>query len=300
MGPTPFAEAGRFMLTNPHARALTRLADDVLGYPVFERYREGGDYTEAAQVAFLINCLALARTAEEELGGPPLVCTGPSFGEKPLIAYAGVLPDADAIRVTALIARELESFVAVEHTDVVTLSFTRTPGPLLREVLAELDERGEWYEVSCYVDHDFHMLSLREPMTGWLSDRLRRDGGLPLYTMRPPMHSTLLGGLRERVAASVLAGLRFADPAVPVIADQDGAVLTTGDAVRTMLLDGFTRAMRWPDVVAALRAQGVERVYVCGPDKLFGRVRATTDAFEVVTANPRWAAARPRRQSSPV
>ncbi|MFV2013277.1 MULTISPECIES: ACP S-malonyltransferase [unclassified Micromonospora] len=296
MGPTGFAEAGRFMLANRYARELTATADEVLGYPLLERYRAGGDYSEAAQVAFLVNCLALARWSEQG-GTVPDFCVGPSFGEKPLIAYVGALPVPQAIWLTAQLARRMEEYFATEHRDVVTHSFTRTPEPLLREVLDELAGQGEWHEISCYVDHDFHMLSLREHMLDWLAARLRSAGGLPLYTMRPPMHCAAFAPLRDIVAREVLDGLEFADPTVPVVADQDGTLVTTGAGVRQMLLDSFVRPLRWPDVVASLRTRGVREVRVCGPDRLFGRVRATTAAFEVVAVTPRLAL-QPRRSTA--
>jgi [acyl-carrier-protein] S-malonyltransferase len=299
MGPSGFADVGRFMLTNPYARGLTEEADDVLGYSLVERFRDGdGDYSEAAQVAFFVNCLALARWAEEELGVTPDVCVGPSFGEKPMTAHVGSLPVRDAVWLTAQVARYLDEYFAVEHQDVVTHSFVRTPEPLLREVLAELDERGEWYDISCYLDHDFYMLSLREGCLEWLTGRLSAAGGMSLYTMRPPMHSAAFWPLRDKVAAELLAGLTFADPRTPVVADQDGTLVTTGAGIRAMVLDSFVRPLRWPAVVASMVDRGVGTVYVCGPDRLFGRVRTTTSNFEVVAVNPRLVM-RPRRHTSP-
>ncbi|MCT2585122.1 ACP S-malonyltransferase [Actinophytocola gossypii] len=296
MGPTAFADVGRFMLTNAHARELTSVADDVLGYSLLDRFRAGGDYSEAAQVAFLVNCLALARWAEDEYGVTPDFCVGPSFGEKPLVGHVGALPVPDTIRLTARLARCLEEYFATEHQDVVTHSFVRTPEPVLRELLAELDARGEWYDISCYVDDDFYMVSLREGSLDRLTTRLRAAGGMSLYTMRPPMHSAAFGPLRDRIAAEVLDGLAFADPRVPVVADQDGSLVTTGAGVATMLLDSVVRPLRWPDVVASLVERGVGTVYVCGPDRLFGRVPATTRHVEVVAVNPR-SAMRPRRHA---
>lgn len=66
-------------------------------------------------------------------------------------------------------------------------------------------------------------------------------------------------------------------------------MLTTGDEVRTMLLDGFVRPVRWPAVVDALRRHGVGKLYVAGPDSLFGRVPVTTGNFDVVAVDPRTA-----------
>jgi [acyl-carrier-protein] S-malonyltransferase len=300
MGPTRFADVGRFLVVNPFARRLTQTATEELGYDLVERFRtQDADYSEAAQVAFLVSCLALAQWAEDELGMAPDVCTGPSFGEKAATAYVGSLPVPDVVRMTARMARCLEEYFAHEHRDVVTHSFVRTPGERLAEILAELTDRGEWYDISCHVDDDFYMVSLRERNLDWLQRRLRGAGGLPLYTMRPPMHASAFEPLRRKAAVEVFGDLRFADPQLPLVADQDGRVLTTAADVHTMLLDSFVRPMRWPDVVAAMKRMGVGTVYVCGPDSLFGRVGATTRNFEVVSVNPRLAM-QPRRRGAVV
>lgn len=297
MSPTRFQDSAKFMLINPVARRLVADADDALGYSLVDRYREAeGDYSEYAQVAFLVNCLALAAWAHDRFDPEPELCVGPSFGGKTAAAHTGVLDFADAVRLTAGWARLLESWFAENHQDVVTHSFTRVPRRELDRVLAELDERGEWYEISCQVDEDFHMVSLRAPVLDWLGKRLRSVGGLPLYTMRPPMHASVFAPLRERAEKELFAPLTFHDPRIPVVADQDGTLLTTGDQVRTMLLDGFVRPVRWPVVVDALRRHGVGRLYVAGPDSLFGRVPVTTRNFDVVAVDPR-TALRPVRRS---
>ncbi|SOE09518.1 [acyl-carrier-protein] S-malonyltransferase [Streptomyces sp. 2323.1] len=290
MGPTPFADVGKFMVINPFARKLVATADRVLGYSLVDRYRRTeGDYSEYAQVAFMVNSLALAQWAQHTLGVEAELCTGPSFGEKPAAAFCGALDFPDAVRATAGFARLLTDYFSTEFTDLVTHSFVRVPEDQLREVLGELDERGETYEISCYIDDDFFMLTLREHNLAWLSPRLRAMGGMSLYTMRPPMHCSAFGGLRERAEHEVFGPLEFADPTVPVIADQDGALITTGEGVRTMLLDSCVRPMRWPAVVGALCEAGVGTVCVAGQDSLFGRVRRTTDHFEVVPVTSRLA-----------
>ncbi|GAA3166236.1 ACP S-malonyltransferase [Planomonospora alba] len=299
MGPSRFEDVGRFMVINPFARRLVAAADARLGYSLVDRFRETeGDYSVYAQVAFLVNCVALAQWAEHTLGVRPQLCTGASFGEKSAIAYTGALPFDDAVWMTAELARCLEEYFAVEHTDVVTHSFVRAPAGELAEILADLEERGEWHDISCYVDDDFFMVSLRERNLEWLERRLRGIGAMSLYTMRPPMHSAAFGALRRKAEDEVVGRLEFADPAVPVVADQDGSLVTTAEGMRTMLLEGFVRPLRWPDVVGSLKARGVGTVYVAGPDSLFGRVGCTRRNFEVVPVNPR-TALRPRPRPRP-
>jgi [acyl-carrier-protein] S-malonyltransferase len=299
MGPSPFTEVGRFMLVNPYARELVAEADDTLGHSLFDGFRQAsGDYSVPAQVAFFVNCLALAAWAEREYGVEPSYVTGPSFGGKATAVRSGALSFADGIRLTERFAHVLDAYFAEDHPEqVATQSFARVPPGVREEILAELADRGEWYDVTCVVDEDFAMVTLRADLLEWLQQRLRTAGGLPLYVMRPPMHSAAFGALRDRAADEVTAGLEFHDPTLPVVSDQDGSLLTTGGQIRDLLLDCCVRAVQWPTALAALREHGVSTLYVAGQDSLFGRVGAATKNFEVVAANPRLAL-RPKRRSA--
>ncbi|WP_241265687.1 ACP S-malonyltransferase [Streptomyces boncukensis] len=283
------------MLLNPVARRLVSQADEVLGYPLLERYRAAeGEFSEYARVAFLVNCLALAQWAEEALGLRADACVGPSFGGTPAAVHSGALGFADAVRLTAGWGHRADAYFAREYGDVVTQSFARVPRERLAEVRAELDEAGEWHEVACHVDEDFHMLSLREHRLDWLRERLRSLGGMPLYTMRPPMHARAFAPLREEMERELFRSADFSAPRIPVVSDHDGRVLESGAEIRTMVLDGIVRAVEWPTALSALKGLGVTRLCVAGPDSLWGRVRCVTGNFEVVPVDPQAALRRPR------
>ncbi|ONI83208.1 ACP S-malonyltransferase [Actinosynnema sp. ALI-1.44] len=300
MGPMRVAEVGKFLMVNPFARPLRKAADAVAGYSLVERLiADEDDYSEAAQLAFLVTCVALARWAGETQGIEPLVCTGPSFGAKTVAAYSGALPFEEAVRLTALFARREAEYFRERHSDVVTQSIARTAPDKLAELLAGFDERGEWYDMSCYLDDDFFMVSLRESALDGFLAGVKGIGGLPLYTMRPPMHSSAFDDLRRTLAAEVAAEFTFADPRLPIVSDQDGRIVTTADGVRTLLLDGVVEAVRWPQVVRVLRELSVDRLCVSGPDSLFGRTDCSVRAFEVLPIDVR-RAMRPIKRPAPI
>ncbi|WP_371476515.1 ACP S-malonyltransferase [Kitasatospora sp. NBC_00315] len=296
MNPVKYADLARFLIVNPVARRRLSEADRRLGHSVLDGLESAeDDYSEDAQVAFMLTCVALAEWAVAELGLEVTAGVGPSFGGKPLAVFCGSLPFEDAVWMTAELSHCMDEFFATECHDVVTHSFVRVDGEQLAEIQDELDVLGEWSEVSCHVDRDLHMLSLRERNLEWLEKKIRGFGGLSLYSMRPPMHSTAFVGLRDLAEERVLGRLEFADPAFPVVDDHDGTVLRSGAGIRTMLLDGIVRAVRWPQTVDALRELGIGKVGVFGPDSLFGRVPATRNAFEVLPVDPRLALL-PRRK----
>jgi [acyl-carrier-protein] S-malonyltransferase len=287
MGPWGYDDLGKFMATNPYARRLRRTADDVLGYPLMDLYRAAGsDYSEYSQVAFLISCLALIEQATKTLDAEPLACAGPSFGGKAAVAYSRALPVAETILLVARLARCEEEYFKTEHQDVVTQSIARTPGPVLQEILGDMSQRHEWYDISSQIDEDFFMVSMRESSLDRFMKEVRAAGGLPLYAMRPPMHSSAFGELRRRAEDEVLGNFPFGNPRLPVIADYDGSVVITADGVREMMLDSFVRPVCWPQVVQSMQEFGIAKIYIPGLDSLFGRVRCTTENFAVVAIKP--------------
>lgn len=295
MSPSSYAELGKFMMVSPQARRLRQAADSVLDYRLMEEYKKVGEgYSEFSQVAFLISCFALAEWVQEELGIEPMLCSGASFGEKAAIAYAGSLTFSDTVRLTVQLARCEEAYFRLEYRDVVTQSVARTPEHSLREILADMAGRSEWYDISCFVDDDFFMVSMREQSLARFNRSVQAVGGIPLHAMRPPMHSSAFSVLRQRVADNVLPDFRFADPRLPIIADQDGTVIDTAAGVQSLLLNSIVRPVNWPDTLRSMHERGITKIYVAGPDVLFGRVRCATTKFDVVTASPRMAL-RPRR-----
>src|SRR4051812_23883573 len=142
MNPLRYADVARFLIVNPVARRRLAEADRRLGYSVLDRLEAAeDDYSEAAQVAFMLTCVALAEWAAAELGVQVRAAAGPSFGGKPLAAFCGALPFEDAVWMTAELARCMEEFFATEHQDVVTHSFVRVGAEQLAEIQEELDVR---------------------------------------------------------------------------------------------------------------------------------------------------------------
>ncbi|MFE7778360.1 ACP S-malonyltransferase [Streptomyces sp. NPDC057445] len=295
--PSPFEDFGKFMLINPMARKLTAVADETLGYSLVDRYRAAdSEYSEYERVSFLVVCLALAYWAEETQDLKPDMCVGASFGGTPAAVYAGALDFAEAVWLTARWNDCVAEFFAGEYGDVVTQSFARTPESGFAEILRELDDAGEWYEIACHVDNDFWMLSVRERSLDRLQSSVRAMGGLPLNTMRPPMHARAFAPLRDMIEAELVDKLEFNDPLLPIVCDHDGSVLSTGEAVRRLLLDGVVRTVRWPEAMATLGNHGVHHVVVSGPDGLWGRVDCVRSNFDVLTLTPAMALRpRPRR-----
>lgn len=283
MGPARFADFGRFMVVNAAARERFAVADDVLGYRVFDALREAeDDYAEVAQVASFVASLALV----EWSGQQGSCCAGVSFGKMAAAAHAGVLPFDDAVRLVAETARCERDYFAERQSDVVTHSFVKVGRKTLDELLAELAAADEWFEISAYLDRDMYMVSLSTQALDGFKKRIGEAGGYSLYTMRPPAHASVFGPLRDRMDQRVLSGYRLRDPALPIVSDQDGSLVETAGQARDWILGGFVRPMRWPGVVDTLVRRGVERITIVGRDRLLRRLRCTVESFATTMVSP--------------
>ncbi|CAM5308757.1 [acyl-carrier-protein] S-malonyltransferase OS=Streptomyces alboniger OX=132473 GN=CP975_27360 PE=4 SV=1 [Streptomyces alboniger] len=298
MGPSRFSEVGKFMMIDPFVRDRLAVADEALGRSVLDGFRgEGDDYGEFTQIAFLVNSVALADRARETLGKDPDVCVGFSFGLKSVTAFSGALPFSETVRLAFELAHCERKFFEEQYQDLVTLVVTRLPDERLNEVLTELADRGDFHEISGYLKEDMYMVTLRESALESVQRHVSALGGYSLYSMKPPAHCPALSVLRDRVEEEVLRKFNLQDRRMPIVADHDGSLVTTADQLGTLLLDSFDHPVRWPPIVATLRAQGVKRVHVTGPDRLIHRLDSTTSAFDVIALGPEQAL-RPARTSS--
>jgi [acyl-carrier-protein] S-malonyltransferase len=291
MGASSFRDIGRFMVLDRYVRARLGAADDVLGESLLAGFRaEDGDYGPLAQVAFLVNSLALADRAEQELGLCPDLCAGPSFGHRAAAVFARALDFADAIRLTVELAGCEQDYFAAEPDDLVTQCYVRVPDEPLRGLVDRLVARGEWVEISGHLDRGCYLVSMPAGLLDEVTRTVRELGGYSMQTMRPPVHARRFAPLRRRAAAEVLPRYTFDDPALPIVADQDGRLVRTAEDVRTLVLDNLDRPIVWPEAVRTLADHGVRSVHVTGPDLLFHRLDCTADTFDVVPVTPKTAA----------
>lgn len=282
MGPSTFDDLGRFLVLDRYARARVAQADEVLGESLLAGFRAERDGLGVlSQVAFLVCSLALADRAEAELDLLPDIAAGPCFGQRALTAYAGALDAAAAIRLTVELARCEEEYFAAEPEELVTQCFVRVPDEPFAEAIAEYVDSGEWVEVSGRLDRGAYLVSLRAGLLDEMVQTVRRLEGYTMQTLRPAVHARRFGPLRRR-AEAVLSRYPLGEPALPLVADQDGRLVRTAEELRTMLLDTFDRALDWPATVAALHGHGVRTAYVTGPDLMFHRLDCTTSSFRVV------------------
>jgi [acyl-carrier-protein] S-malonyltransferase len=96
-----------------------------------------------------------------------------------------------------------------------------------------------------------------------------------------PFHSSLMKPAAERLKQR-LATVAIAAPRMPVINNVDVAAPTDAAAIRDALYRQAYSAVRWVEVVQALRARGLAHVVECGPGKVLAGMVKRIDP-ELVT-----------------
>jgi [acyl-carrier-protein] S-malonyltransferase len=287
MAASSYADIGRFMVLDRYVRPRVRAADLALGESLLAGFRaEAQDFGPFAQVAFLVNSLALADRAAAELGMVPDVCVGPSFGQRAATVYTGALSFAEAVCLTVELARCEADYFASLPEDLVTQCFVRVPPEVVSSLLDSLSARGEWIELSVELGDGGVMLSMPSRLLDEVAGRVRDAGGYVMQTMRPAVHARRFAPLRSQ-ADAILDCYPVTDPSLPIVADQDGRMIHTAADLRAMLLDTFDHPVNWPAAVASVVAAGASTAYVTGPDQLFHKLGVTKSAFHVVPVTPK-------------
>jgi [acyl-carrier-protein] S-malonyltransferase len=297
MGPSKFGDVGRFMTVSPFARRRLAEANAALGYSLLDELRSGPDsYSAAQQIGFLVNSVAMADWMEKSLGFRPDMCVGSSFGERAAVAYSGAMPFAEVVQLTAELARCELDYFREEHRDLVSQLVVRTPRERLDDVLTTMSRDGEWHEISGYFDHGVHLVTMHEEHLAGFKRKISDCGGYSLTTMRPAAHARVLAPLRARMREEVFGKFSFTAPAMPIISDQDGALISEGAEVAALLEASTDTPVHWGHIHERLVNEGLTRICVAGPDFLIHRLELLRKNFEVVTAGPK-DALQPRRPS---
>jgi [acyl-carrier-protein] S-malonyltransferase len=88
-----------------------------------------------------------------------------------------------------------------------------------------------------------------------------------LLPVSAPFHSSLLKPAAD-VLQGALAGVNVTAPQVPVINNVDVAIVQDPAAIRDALVRQAWHAVRWVEIIQAMRGQGITHVVECGPGKV--------------------------------
>lgn len=265
----------------PAAAAVYEAADDTLGCPLSRRCFEGPaeelEQTATQQPAILATSaayLAVLR-ARGALPTPDFVA-GHSLGEYGALVASEALTLPDALR---LVHRRGE-LMRTHGTGAMAALLGLAPD-VVDEVAAETG-----VEVANYnAPRQTTVSGRREAVERTMA--LAKERGA-MRAIRLPVtgafHSSLMAPAADGMRP-LLAAVAVARPAVPLVANVDARPIREPDDLRRELVEQICAPVRWIDVVARLRAEGVTRCYEVGPGKvLAGLIPRIARDVQVTTA----------------
>ena len=267
---------------SPAAAAVFAEADDALGEPLARLAWEGPadelDLTVNAQPALLATSIAFLRALEERrsaAGHPPpapAFAAGHSMGQYSAIVAAGVVSLADGIRLVRERGRLMQA--SGEGHPGAMAAIIGLPDDRIDELVATGAEHGT-FGVANRNSPGQVVVSGTRPAVEAAAAAARGLGAkravvLPVsVAAHSPLMADAAAGMR-----AVLAGVSFADPRIPLLANATATPLTTGDACRAELVDHLTTGVDWIAAVEAMSAAGVTRFAEVGPGRvLTGLIR---------------------------
>lgn len=261
---------------SPAARAVFEAADRALDRPLARLCFEGPEdalvATEVQQPAILTTSVALLRALEERAGGSLTAAFvgGHSLGEYTALVAAGALALEDAVRLVR--ARGAYMQEAVPAATGAMAAVLGVDASAVADACARARERsGGWVEPANFNAPGQTVISGHAAAVDLACEEARRAGarrGLRL-PVSAPFHCRLMAPAAERLAAD-LAGVRFADPRPPVLANVTAEPNAEAAPLPELLRRQVTEPVRFTEMVERLAALGARRVLEVGPSKVLG------------------------------
>jgi len=255
------------------ARAVFEEVDEALGEELSDVMFNGPEdkltLTANAQPALMAVSMAAIRVLEAkglDLKAKVAYVAGHSLGEYSALCAAGTFSIADTARLLRIRGNAMQAAVPVgvgamaaiiglEHADV-------------QAVCEEASAIG-----SCQIANDngggqlviSGEKSAVEKAAGLATDRgAKRAILLPVSA---PFHSKLMAPAADAMREA-LAGVKKADPVVPVIANVRAAPVTDAQEIAKLLVEQVTGQVRWRETVEWFAANGVTTLYELGAGKV--------------------------------
>ncbi len=279
---------------SPTAAAVFAAADEALGEAISDVAWNGPterlDLTENAQPAILAASIAILealreRWTAEGLSAPvPAFAAGHSMGQYSAMVAAGALSLEDGVRLVRTRGRLMQA--SGGGRDGAMAALIGLDDARLPELVAGASTHGI-----------FVVANRNAPGQVVVSgDRLAIEAGTELartlgakraivLPVSVAAHSPLMAEAANGMRAA-LAGIVFADPVVPLLANADARPIETAEACRTELVEHLTAGVDWIAAVERMAAAGVTTFVEVGPGRvLSGLVKRIAPDAEVIAAD---------------
>ncbi len=263
-------------------------ASAALGEDVARLIREGPkealDLTTNTQPVMLAAGIACYRAWRHEGGAEPAAVAGHSLGEYTALVAVGALTLADAL--------PLVRFRAMAMQEAVPVGMGAMAAILGLDAQAVVDgcaeaatASGEVVEAVNFNDPKQTVIAGSKAGVDKGCEVLKARGAKRalLLSVSAPFHSSLMKPAAERLRDR-LASVTFTTPRLPLVNNIDVAAVSEPAGIRDALYRQAFGAVRWVEVVQALRGRGLSHVIECGPGKVLAGMVKRIDA-EAISAS---------------
>lgn len=262
----------------PAARAVFDEVDEALGEPlstlIWEGDAESLTLTANAQPALMATSLAAFRALEAEgfgIGDAAFVA-GHSLGEYSALCAAGAIGLADTARLLRLRGQAMQEAVPVGEGAMAAILGLDLAAV---EQLARDAAEGEICQAANDNDPAQVVISGHKAAVERAA-ALAKERGAKRALMLPvsaPFHSELMQHAAS-VMAEALAGVDIRPPAVPLVSNVRAEPVSEPGAIRRLLVEQVTGAVRWRESMLWMGQAGVTEFWEIGAGKaLSGMVR---------------------------
>ena len=271
---------------HPAVRDTLAEASAALGEDLAKLIREGPkdalDLTTNTQPVMLTAGIACYRAWRAEGGPEPAAVAGHSLGEYTALVAAGALTLADALPLVRFRAQAMQDAVPV-GTGAMAAILGLEPQAVRDGCAQAAAASGEVVEAVNFNDPKQTVIAGSKAGVDKGCEVLKAKGAKRalLLPVSAPFHSSLMKPAAERLREK-LATVAIAPPRFAVINNVDVAVVSDAAAIRDALYRQAFGAVRWVEVVLALRARGLTHLIECGPGKALAGMVKRIDA-EAVT-----------------
>ena len=257
---------------HPAVRETLAESSEALGEDVGRLIREGPkeqlDLTTNTQPVMLTAGIACFRAWIAEGGALPSAVAGHSLGEYAALVAAASLTLADALPLVRFRAQAMQDAVPV-GTGAMAAILGLDADAVRRGCASVAAETGEIVEAVNFNDPKQTVIAGSKAGVEQACTALKAAGAkraLPL-PVSAPFHSSLMRPAAERLKER-LAATRLEPPRIALVNNIDVAIESSPEAIRDALYRQAFGAVRWVEVVQAIRARGVTHVVECGPGKV--------------------------------
>ena len=280
--------------TSPAALAIFDAADAALGEPLSRLVWDGPPEqlarTENAQPALLAASIAILEALRERwaragLEGPaPAFAAGHSMGQYSALVAAGALSLEDGVRLVRERGRLMQA--SGQGRDGAMAALIGLDDAKLPELVSAASAHGVFVVANRNAPGQVVVSGERPAIEA--GAELAKELGAKRAILLPvsvAAHSPLMAEAAEGMAQA-LAGVTFADPSPPLLANKDTRVITTADACRTELVEHLTAGVDWIRTVEHMTATGVRTFVEVGPGRvLTGLLKRIVPDAELIPAD---------------